>query len=174
VGNFAVPAGTAAGLGVLSSYLFSYYVLDLGLLEARTVATSVLILVGLYLILVLEASGRLRGAAVTTLCLALLGAYAAVLAVPGLRDFFQLVPLGVTGSLTVLGGTGLAISGLWLTDERFTPGGEARLRSGAESAAVGPEVGEPVEGGDHDRPADEVADRDGQEVVDEKRAPGEP
>jgi P-type E1-E2 ATPase len=174
VGNFAVPAGTAAGLGVLSSYLFSYYVLDLGLLEARTVATSVLILVGLYLILVLEASGRLRGAAVTTLCLALLGAYAAVLAVPGLRDFFQLVPLGVTGSLTVLGGTGLAIAGLWLTDERFTPGGETRLQSGSQGGPVRAEVDEPVQGGDHHGPADEVADRDGQEVVDEERAPGEP
>ena len=174
VGNFAVPAGTAAGLGVLSSYLFSYYVLDLGLLEARTVATSVLILVGLYLILVLEASSRFRGAAVMTLCLALLGAYAAVLAVPALRDFFELVPLGVTGSLTVLGGTGLAVAGLWLTDERFTPGGEARLQSGAEPRPVGTEVDEPVEGGDHHGPADEVADRDGQEVVDEERAPGQP
>lgn len=174
VGNFAVPAGTAAGLGVLSSYLFSYYVLDLGLLEARTVATSVLILVGLYLILVLEASSRFRGAAVMTLCLALLGAYAAVLAVPGLRGFFELVPLGVTGSLTVLGGTGLAVAGLWLTDERFTPGGEARLHSGAEPRPVGTEVDEPVQGGDHHGPADQVADRDGQEVVDEERAPGQP
>jgi len=53
VGQFAVPAGAAAGLGVLSSYLFSSYVLQLGLVEARTVATTVLILVGLYLIIVL-------------------------------------------------------------------------------------------------------------------------
>ena len=77
-----VPAGTAAGLGVLSSYLFALNVLDLPLESARTVATTVLVLVGLYLILVLEASGRMRGAAVSLLCLALLGGYALVLVVP--------------------------------------------------------------------------------------------
>jgi magnesium-transporting ATPase (P-type) len=126
VGRFAVPAGTAAGLGVLSSYLFSFYVLDLGLVEARTVAVSVLILVGLYLILVLEAAGRRRSAAVTTLCLALLGAYGVALALPFTREFFELALPGVTGWLTVLGGAGLAVLGLWLTDERFSPGGEVR------------------------------------------------
>ena len=57
---------------------------DLTSSEARTVATTVLVLVGLYLIVVLEASSPLRGAAVTTLCATLLGAlYAVVLAVPG-------------------------------------------------------------------------------------------
>jgi cation-transporting P-type ATPase E len=126
VGHFAVPAGTAAGLGVLSSYLFSFYVLDLGLVQARTVATTVLILVGLYLILVLEASGRARSAAVSSLCLGLLGAYVVVLAVPFSREFFDLAIPGPAGWLTAAGGAGLAIAGLWLTDERFIPGGEAR------------------------------------------------
>jgi P-type E1-E2 ATPase len=136
VGRFAVPAGTAAGLGVLSSYLFSFSVLDLGLVEARTVAVSVLILVGLYLILVLEAAGRRRSAAVTTLCLALLGAYGVALALPFTREFFELALPGVTGWLTVLGGAGLAVLGLWLTDERFSPGGEVRAAVG-----TGPEGG---------------------------------
>jgi P-type E1-E2 ATPase len=136
VGRFAVPAGTAAGLGVLSSDLFSFYVLDLGLVEARTVAVSVLILVGLYLILVLEAAGRRRSAAVTTLCLALLGAYGVALALPFTREFFELALPGVTGWLTVLGGAGLAVLGLWLTDERFSPGGEVRAAVG-----TGPEGG---------------------------------
>jgi P-type E1-E2 ATPase len=136
VGRFAVPAGTAAGRGGLSSYLFSFYVLDLGLVEARTVAVSVLILVGLYLILVLEAAGRRRSAAVTTLCLALLGAYGVALALPFTREFFELALPGVTGWLTVLGGAGLAVLGLWLTDERFSPGGEVRAAVG-----TGPEGG---------------------------------
>jgi P-type E1-E2 ATPase len=136
VGRFAGPAGTPAGLGVLSSYLFSFYVLDLGLVEARTVAVSVLILVGLYLILVLEAAGRRRSAAVTTLCLALLGAYGVALALPFTREFFELALPGVTGWLTVLGGAGLAVLGLWLTDERFSPGGEVRAAVG-----TGPEGG---------------------------------
>jgi P-type E1-E2 ATPase len=136
VGRFAGAAGPAAGLGVLSSYLFSFYVLDLGLVEARTVAVSVLILVGLYLILVLEAAGRRRSAAVTTLCLALLGAYGVALALPFTREFFELALPGVTGWLTVLGGAGLAVLGLWLTDERFSPGGEVRAAVG-----TGPEGG---------------------------------
>src|SRR5581483_2223130 len=37
LGRFALPAGTAAGLGVLSSYLFALNVLGLRLEEARTV-----------------------------------------------------------------------------------------------------------------------------------------
>ena len=90
--RFALPAGTAAGLGVLSSYLFALNVLDLELVEARTVAVTVLVLVGLYLILALEVSGRVRGAAVSTLCLVLLIGYVLVLLVPFARDFFSLAP----------------------------------------------------------------------------------
>src|SRR5205823_1804055 len=63
IARFAVPAGTAAGLGVLSSYLFALDVLGEPLVSARTVATTALVIVGLYLILALEASGRRRRAA---------------------------------------------------------------------------------------------------------------
>jgi cation-transporting ATPase E len=72
VASFAVPAGSAAALGVLASYLFALNVIDLPLIEARTVATTVIVVVGLYLVLALEASGRVRGAAVAGLGLALL------------------------------------------------------------------------------------------------------
>ena len=41
--RFAVPAGAAAGIGVVASYQFALNALDLPLLEARTVATSVLV-----------------------------------------------------------------------------------------------------------------------------------
>jgi magnesium-transporting ATPase (P-type) len=166
ISSFAVPAGTAAGLGVLSGYLFSTYVLRVDLVEARTVATTVLILVGLYLIIVLEASSRLRGAAVTTLCAALLAAYGLVLAFPGTREFFELALPGPAAWATAVAGAGLAIVGLWLTDERFAPGGRA--------SAVAAEVDEPVDGADHDRPAEDVPDRHGQEVVEEEGAPREP
>jgi P-type E1-E2 ATPase len=169
VSRFAVPAGAAAGLGVLSSYLFSTYVLQIDLVEARTVATTVLILVGLYLVVVLEASSRLRGAAVTTLCATLLGAYAVVLAVPRTREFFDLAVLGPAAWATALVGAGLAIVGLWLTDERFAPGGEIRAGS-----AVAAEEDEPVDGADHDRPAEDVSDRHGEEVVEQEGAPRQP
>ena len=152
---------------MLSSYLWSFYVLDLGLVEARTVATTVLILVGLYLIVVLEASGRVRAPAVIALCLTMLALYGVVLALPGMREFFELAVPGVTACLTALGGAGLAVAGLWLTDERFTPGGEARLGSTVLAA----EVDEPVDRADHEPAADDVPESDREEVVEEEAAP---
>ncbi len=122
ISSFALPAGTAAGLGVLSSYLFALHVLDLSLIEARTVATTALVAMGLYLVLALEASGRRRSTAVGMLCVALAEAYALVLTAAPLREFFALSapePL-VLGA--ALGGAAFSLAGLWLTDERFVPG----------------------------------------------------
>ncbi len=120
--RFAVPAGTAAGLGVVSSYLFALNVLDLQVREARTVAVTVVVLVGLYLILALEASGRVRGAAVTTLCVLLLAVYVVVLLVPFARDFFLLVEPSLAVFGTALAGAAVAVSWLALLDDRFIPG----------------------------------------------------
>jgi cation-transporting ATPase E len=120
--RFSVPAGLAAGLGVISAYSFSLQVLGRPLEEARTVATSVLVAVGLYLIVALEASGKLRGAAVSTLCAALGAAYVVVLLFPATRRFFDLALPSVGSILAVAVGAGLAIGILWLTDDRFIPG----------------------------------------------------
>jgi cation-transporting P-type ATPase E len=122
VGRFAVPAGTAAGLGVLASFVFARNVGRLPLEEARTIATTVLVLVGLYLILALEATSRRRAAAVGTLTGAMLLLYAIVLAAPGTRHFFALTIPGPGGIFLALAGAALAIGGLWLTDDRFVPG----------------------------------------------------
>jgi cation-transporting ATPase E len=121
VASFAVPAGAAAALGVLASYLFALNVIDLPLVEARTVATTVIVVVGLYLVLALEASGRVRGAAVAALCVALLFIYVLVLLTPGLREFFELASLGPVIVIVSTFGAALAVGGLWLTDERFVP-----------------------------------------------------
>jgi cation-transporting P-type ATPase E len=121
VASFAVPAGAAAALGVLASYLFALNVIDLPLVEARTVATTVIVVVGLYLVLALEASGRVRGAAVAALCVALLVVYLLVLLTPGLREFFELAGLDPLIVIISLVGAALAVGGLWLTDERFVP-----------------------------------------------------
>jgi P-type E1-E2 ATPase len=122
VSSFAVPAGTAAALGVLSSYLFCVEVAALTVEEGRTVAVTVLVLVGLYLVLPLEVAGWRRGGAVGALVLALLALYALVLAFPAAREFFALVaptPLMVVASVV---GASLSIAGLVLTDARFVPG----------------------------------------------------
>jgi magnesium-transporting ATPase (P-type) len=122
VARFAVPAGAAAGLGVLASYLFALNVIDLPLVEARTVATTVLVAVGLYLILALEASGRRRGAAVSVLIGALAAGYFLLLLTPFGREFFALAFPGPAILGTAAVGVVFALAGLWLTDDRFVPG----------------------------------------------------
>ncbi len=122
VSSFALPAGTAAGLAVLSSYAFALHVLDLPVLDARTVATTVLVVVGWYLIIALEGSGRVRGAAVLTLCLVLAAVYVAVLLVPFARDFFALARPSLGILLIAGGGCFVAIGGLVLSSDAFIPG----------------------------------------------------
>jgi cation-transporting P-type ATPase E len=122
VSSFAIPAGTAAGLGVLSSYVFALHVLDLPVQEARTVATTTLVAMGLYLVLVLEAAGRRRGSVVLGMCFLLAGAYLAILLLPSSRAFFALAGPSPLVLVTALSGATLALLGLWMSDERFAPG----------------------------------------------------
>jgi magnesium-transporting ATPase (P-type) len=120
VARFTIPAGTAAGLAVVSTYLFALNVADLGLLEARTVATTTLVAVGLYLLVALEASSPARSLAMSGLSLVLGAAYGFVLMTPGMREFFALAPPGWELLASVLGAA-VAAGGLWLVDDRFAP-----------------------------------------------------
>jgi magnesium-transporting ATPase (P-type) len=120
--SFAIPAGTAAGLGVVASFLLSINLIEMSELRARTVATTVLVATGLYLIIVLESSSRVRGYTVGALCAALFALYLVVLSLPGWRDFFQLAAPDPVIIIVSLVGTALAVTGLALTDERFLPG----------------------------------------------------
>jgi P-type E1-E2 ATPase len=122
VASFSVPAGTAAALGVISSYLFALNVLDLPLVQARTVATTVLVAVGLYLILALEALGRRRSTAVGALCAALGAAYLTTLTVPFTREFFELAGPSPLVLGTALTGAAFAVAGLAVTSPAFLPG----------------------------------------------------
>ncbi len=121
VGRFAVPAGVAAGLGVTTTYLIAVNVFDLGLLQSRTAATSTLVVIGLYLVLALEATSTQRARLVGILCGGLLLAYLVVLALPGTRRFFELAVPNAAAVVLILVGSGIAIGFLWLTDDRFVP-----------------------------------------------------
>jgi cation-transporting ATPase E len=121
VARFAVPAGVAAGLGVTTSYLIALNVFDLGLLQARTAATSTLIVVGLYLVLALEATSTKRARLVAIMCAALFTVYLLIIAVPAVRDFYQLAVPNLAAVMLVAVGSAIAISFLWLTDDRFVP-----------------------------------------------------
>lgn len=122
IARFSVPAGVAAGQGVLVAYLASRNVFDAPLEHSRTVACIVLVIVGLYLVVVLEATSGRRSVWVGGLVAALLAAFVAVLVLPRLRTFFALeVP--TPGDLAcVLLGVTVAIVFLLLLDERFQPG----------------------------------------------------
>jgi len=96
VAHFSVPAGVVLGSGVVAGYLFALHDLDLSLARARTVAVTILILGGLYLVLALEAEGsRRRSTLVAGMCAALVGIYVAVVLIPTTRRFFDLTPLGL-------------------------------------------------------------------------------
>ena len=119
--RFAVPAGVAAGLGVTTTYLVALNVFDLGLLQSRTAATTTLIIVGLYLVLALEATSTLRARLVGLMCAGLFAAYCFVILVPGWRRFFELAVPNASALVLIALGSGIAIGFLWLTDDRFVP-----------------------------------------------------
>jgi len=106
---------------VVSSYLFAHNVINLATVEAQTVSVTVLVIVGLYLVLALEAAGRVRAALVSALCAVLFVLYMLVLVFEGTRDFFMLSQPTAAIMLCSFGGSALAITGLWLTDDRFVP-----------------------------------------------------
>ena len=92
-----------------------------GCLQARTAATSTLGIVGLYLVLALEATSKKRAGLVGFLCATLLAVYVAILLVPGVRHFYELaVPTSAAVTLILLDAA-IAIGFLWLTDDRFVP-----------------------------------------------------
>jgi cation-transporting P-type ATPase E len=120
VARFTIPAGTAAGLAVVSTYLFTLNVVDLSVIEARTVATTTLIAVGLYLLVALEASSPVRSAVMGGMSILLGAVYVLVLLTPTARDFFALASPGPELVVSLFGAA-TAAGVLWLLDDRFAP-----------------------------------------------------
>jgi magnesium-transporting ATPase (P-type) len=144
VGRWAVPAGTIAGVGVVSGYLFALHDLDFSVLRARTIATTVLVAVGLYLVLALEASGsRKRSTLVAGMCLGLAGAYAAILLFAPARRFFGLAFPTPGMILTAVIAGALAIGALALAGYTPTAGASAVDGDGGAGEDRGFAAGEP-------------------------------
>ena len=110
---------------MLASYLFALHPLKLPLIEARTAAITVLIVLGLYLILVLEATGLRRRTIVSLAVAALAALYVLALVIPPVRNFFELAPPDPGILATALGGSVLSLLALYLSG--FTPGAAASL-----------------------------------------------
>jgi len=122
VARFAVPGGLAAAAGVIGSYLLALKALGFSTIDARTVATSVLVIVGLYLVVLLErGTSPRRGQVVTGLCVLLGAGYLAMLLLPATRCFFALsAPTPAIVAVTALG-AGLGVALAWAALRRAAP-----------------------------------------------------
>jgi len=105
VARFAGPCGFVAGTATFVSYAIAYNASSVTVDEARTAATLTLAAIGLWVLNILARPiTPLRG----LLFGAMVGAFAVLLAVPGLRDFFALsIPRGniaLEASLCALAG----------------------------------------------------------------------
>jgi cation-transporting ATPase E len=113
VARFAVPAGVVIGTGLVAGYLFALHDLDLSVADARTVALTILVADGLYLVMALEAGGSLRRSAlVAGMCAVMGGLYIATLLIAATRSFFELTPPDAGMILTALIASAVSIAAL--------------------------------------------------------------
>jgi magnesium-transporting ATPase (P-type) len=129
VTGFAIPAGIVLGVAVLLGYGLVHSSIGRSAEQSQTTSVTILVLVGLYLVLVLESGSmrrsRMRGALVPLLVGLLVAAYVAILSVPALRGAFALggpsgLPILVSLICTTFAIGALGLLGLSLT----RPGGE--------------------------------------------------
>ncbi len=119
VARFAVPAGALLGSGLVGGYLFALHDLDLSVADARTVAVTVLVACGLYLVMALEAEGsRRRSTLVAGMCAVLASLYVLALVIPFVRNFFDLTVPDAGMLLTSLAASAITIAALWLSGYR--------------------------------------------------------
>jgi cation-transporting P-type ATPase E len=113
VAKFAIPAGALTGVGLVAGYLFARHDLDMSLNESRTIAVTILVASGLYLVLALESEGsRRRSSLVGLMCAVLAGLYVVAILLPSTRSFFQLSPLTAGMVVTAVLSSAIAIGGL--------------------------------------------------------------
>ena len=112
VARFAIPAGLAIGIGIAGGYLLARYAFDLDLSHSRTVATGIVVVCGLAVVMRLENQGGRRRLAVAALCIAMLVVFALALAIPFLRDFYELTTLTSDAVLAWAIGTAVGVGGM--------------------------------------------------------------
>jgi magnesium-transporting ATPase (P-type) len=101
--RFAVPAGFMAAIGTFFAYAWVYVTLDRPLDQARTTATLALFAIGMAIVLIV---GRPLTRVRALMIVAMIGAFALILAVPGLRTFYgmDMPPFWIWTSATLIAG----------------------------------------------------------------------
>jgi cation-transporting P-type ATPase E len=107
VARFAIPAGVAIGIGIATAYLLAHYAFDLSIEQSRTVATGVTVACGLGVVMRLEDQPGPRRLAVACLCALMALIFVLALAVPFLRDFYELTK--PNGDIALCWAIGVAI-----------------------------------------------------------------
>jgi cation-transporting P-type ATPase E len=125
--RFAIPAGTVAAACTIAAYALARSESSVSQTEARTTATINLFLVALWVLAILARPTNPWRAG---LVLAMAGAFAVIMAVPGLRDFFALNP---PRAELVLAAIGIAAAGGFVIEMGWRVSGWVRSRTTAET-----------------------------------------
>jgi cation-transporting P-type ATPase E len=112
VARFAIPAGIAIGIGIVAGYLIARYGFDLSLRRSRTVATGIVVVCGLAVVMRLEGEHGPRRIAVGALCVVMGLLFVLALAVPFLRDFYELSTLSREEVVAWAIGAALGVGGM--------------------------------------------------------------
>ena len=90
VARFSLPAGLAAGTGILVAYVLARHAFDASLEQARTVTAATVVTAGLAIVIALEDEPGRRRWAVAGLCALMAAGFVLAALVPVSRDFFEL------------------------------------------------------------------------------------
>jgi len=125
--RFAVPAGTVAAACTIAAYALARSESGVSQTEARTTATITLFLVALWVLAILARPTNPWRAG---LVLSMAAAFAVIMAVPGLRDFFALNP---PRTELVLSAIGIAAAGGFVIEMGWRISGSVRSRNAGEA-----------------------------------------
>jgi cation-transporting ATPase E len=129
--RFAVPAGTVAAACTIAAYALARSESGVSQTEARTTATITLFLVALWVLAILARPTNPWRAG---LVLSMAGAFAVIMAVPGLQDFFALNP---PRNELVLAAIGIAAAGGFVIEMGWRISGWVRSRNAGEVDETG-------------------------------------
>ncbi|HVV90550.1 MAG TPA: HAD-IC family P-type ATPase, partial [Solirubrobacterales bacterium] len=90
IARFSVPAGLAAGLGILATYLLARHALGCDLTQARSATAATVVVSGLAIVFALEDQPGTRRVLVGALCATMALLFLGACAVPIAREFFEI------------------------------------------------------------------------------------